>query len=138
MLAARVCARRCAAGADPGVLAEAMEAAREATRLGSPTLILQANAGFHEAVAVLSGHALLQETLAPVLSRNRWMMSQTTGRDAGQQCQEHQDLVDAIVRGDEQLAGMIMASHVEAGRVPSVEFVAAQQEQEKDDARRGA
>ena len=125
VLAARPAARRCAEGADPQELLEAMSAADEATHDASATRILQTNGRWHEAVAALSGHALLQETLAPVMSRNRWLMSQTAHRDADIQCREHHAIVDAITSGDETLAGMLMAAHVEAGRRPSLESVVA-------------
>lgn len=125
VLAARAAARRCAGGADAEVLVAAMAAAEEATSTGPATRVLRANAALHDAVAVLSGHALLQETLTPVLSRNRWLMSQTAHRDQTVQCQEHRALVAAITAGDEELAGLLMAAHVEAGRRPSRESVAA-------------
>lgn len=123
VLAARVAAQRCAEGGDPTTLLEAMAAAECATHRASSTAILKANAALHEAVATLSGHALLQEALAPVLARTRWLFAQTAGRDQGLQCQEHQALVNAITLGDATLAEALMAAHVEAGRLPSLTAV---------------
>jgi DNA-binding GntR family transcriptional regulator len=97
------------------------ERARLATDSGTATEIATANAAFHDAILQLAGNRLLDSLMSPISARVRWLFRLTSERDPAMLCQEHQELHDAIRSGSTELAASLAFSHVERGRVPSLE-----------------
>jgi DNA-binding GntR family transcriptional regulator len=121
--AAEEAARRHARGEEHDGLAAAVAASAEATERGSVEDIMLANAHFHAQVVDAARHELLSELMAPVLSRTRWLFAMTTFRDPHQEYRDHAEIHRAILDGNDRLAGMVMAAHIEAGRGPSLRAV---------------
>lgn len=130
-LAARRAAGRVAAGgSDP--LAAAMCDAERATAEGDAERILSANSAFHDALLHGSGNSLLELVSAPLTARTRWLFAITADRDPYEQQREHQAIHDAVAAGQVELAGLLAAAHVEAGRAPSVRLLAARTARAED------
>ncbi|MFE9243987.1 GntR family transcriptional regulator [Nocardiopsis sp. NPDC006938] len=108
--------------AHPG-LEEAMEATAHATETGSLEHIMTANAHFHAQVVEAAGHELLSELMVPVLSRSRWLFAMTAFRDPHLEFQAHHEIYAAVSTGNDRLARLTMAAHIEAGRGPSLQAV---------------
>ncbi|MET9709881.1 GntR family transcriptional regulator [Nocardiopsis alba] len=123
--AAERAARRYAEGYVHEGLTAAMEATAEATESGSLEHIMTANADFHASVVEAAGHGLLSELMAPVLSRSRWLFAMTAFRDPHLEFQAHHEIYHAISHGNDRLARLTMAAHIEAGRGPSLLAVGA-------------
>jgi DNA-binding GntR family transcriptional regulator len=96
-----------------------------ATDTGSPAEIAAANAAFHEAILRLSANRLLDSLMAPINARVRWLFRLTSERDPKLLCVEHRELHDAIRAGDTDLAASLAYVHVERGRRPSLDSLAA-------------
>lgn len=124
VLAARLAAQR-ARSQPSSDLAMAFERARMATESGSAAEIAAANAAFHEAILTLSDNRLLESIMAPISVRVRWLFRLTSERDPGLLCVEHRELHDAIQAGEADLAASLAYVHVERGRRPSLQSLAA-------------
>lgn len=106
-------------------LGEALDRAEVATESGSATEIAAANAAFHEAILRMSANRLLESLMTPINARVRWLFRLTSERDPKLLCAEHRELHDAIRAGDADLAASLAYVHVERGRRPSLESLAA-------------
>ena len=86
----------------------------EATRKGDTRALVRLDVRFHQMLWELSGHSLLQETLARLGRRLHCLQAIDVGfvvyRD--EVAPDHQRLVDAVRTGDPTVAGEAMAAHV--------------------------
>jgi DNA-binding GntR family transcriptional regulator len=125
VLAAKLAARECAAGASTerlvAVLAEAENAVagREAQR------IAEINSTLHDVILELSNNHLLQRTMFPISGRVRRLFHIVTDRDQAELHREHIALCEAIVSGNSRLAEALAFAHVEKSRQESMPIVAA-------------
>jgi DNA-binding GntR family transcriptional regulator len=124
VLAARLAAVR--ARTEPSEsLGDAFARAEVATDGGSAAEIAAANAAFHDAILRMSANRLLDAIMTPISARVRWLFRLTSERDPELLCAEHRELHDAIRAGDADLAASLAYVHVERGRRPSLESLAA-------------
>lgn len=124
-LAASTAARRYAVGEPHPGLDNAMERAEAATASADPQEILLANSEFHTELVSAAQHQMLTDAMGPVLARTRWLFAQTADRSAEVQAHEHHQIYEAIRSGQARLASAYMLAHVESGRQPSLEALAA-------------
>lgn len=129
VLAARLAAERCAAGADGTILSSALAAAEAAIETGSEQAIAAATSNFHDAVVELAESRLLSDLMVPVQGRVKRLFNIANDRDAIDLHREHYDLCDAVLRGQVRRAAALALAHVEHSRadtVPIFEQAAAQ------------
>jgi DNA-binding GntR family transcriptional regulator len=116
-IAAELAARRAAEGADVTALRDALDDARRPVSALPPST---RNSDLHEEIISLSGHALLARVSGLLSGRMRWLFRLTPERDTDAMWQEHREIVDAIVAGSAELAGLLTAAHVERARIESM------------------
>lgn len=110
--AARTNAER-AARLGPGYI----DAGRKAVASGSVPRMIAADMKFHAFIHELSGNSLIVPTLAPHLTYMQRVMGQVLSRDQKQPrgvWEEHEQLLDAISRGDADRAEALVRAHVTA------------------------
>jgi DNA-binding GntR family transcriptional regulator len=129
--ATRLAARRVAAGASPEAIGRAMDTAEQALASADVNWIAEANADFHEEIIRLAGNSLLSSMMRSVAGRDRWIFRMTSDRDPVVACREHHELCDAITAGDEAFAAAISYGHIERGRRPTLDVLAAVLPQER-------
>ncbi|UOQ57163.1 GntR family transcriptional regulator [Leucobacter allii] len=125
VLAARLAAARCAAGAEAERLVAALETAERAVEAGGGGAIADATSDFHDAVVELAGNRLLQDLMLPVRGRVKRLFHIADGRDDRDVHREHRELCDAIVRGQTERAAALALAHVEHSRADTVPLIAA-------------
>lgn len=111
-------ARLAAANAGPEALRRLRECVKPQTDPPSRT---EANAAFHRELAAAAGNPLLAQIMGPLEARMRWLFHLTVERDPAGQREEHAELLDALEAGDPDRAAAVALTHVEAGRVPTLE-----------------
>lgn len=114
-LAARLAARR-ADGEGAERLREVLARARDATDLGELDLLAAYNTEFHSLVVELSGNDYLGLLVAPMARRVQWVFRTSAATRAPHSWTEHEELLRAIVSGDEEYAEAVARSHVAAAR----------------------
>lgn len=82
-----------------------------AIALEDPTTLSDLNQQIHEDISKLAGNRHLAEVLSRLAGRLRWNPSQNS--DTERLLREHQDLVEAILKGDAEAASQAAALHVE-------------------------
>ncbi|MBL3699594.1 GntR family transcriptional regulator [Leucobacter luti] len=123
VLAARLAAARCAAGASGDGLVRALAAA-EGTITGDDShAIARATSDFHDAVVDLAGNALLRDLMLPIRGRVKRLFNIANERDDVDLHREHRDLCDAIVRGQVERAAALALAHVEHSRADTVPII---------------
>lgn len=123
VLAARLAAER--ADADGlKLLTAQLETARQATKRKDTPAIAAANAGFHTIIVDLAANPLLESILKPLEARTQWLFHLTKDRDAGVQCREHEEMLDAIASRDPDRAAESAFHHVHSGRDASLAMAA--------------
>lgn len=122
--AAASAATRVAAGADGSPLTAALAQAHEALASGDVELVSDLNARLHDEIVRLSGSALLERSLRPLRGLSRWVFGLSNNRPLEVHAREHDELVDAILKGQAALAEAIAVVHVEASRAPVTEGLA--------------
>ncbi|WP_017792625.1 GntR family transcriptional regulator [Leucobacter salsicius] len=120
VLAARLAAERCAAGADGSMLSDALAAAEAAIATGNGQAIARATSDFHGAVVQLANSSLLTDLMVPVQGRVNRLFNIANDRDAIDLHREHYDLCDAVLRGQVQRASALALAHVEHSRADTV------------------
>lgn len=120
VLAARLAAARCAAGASGEILERALAEAGGAVSGEDSHDIARATTDFHEAVVELAGNALLADLMLPVQGRVKRLFNIANERDDADLHREHRDLCDAIVRGQVERAAALALAHVEHSRADTV------------------
>lgn len=123
VLAARLAAER-ADSAGLEALAAQLDTARRATERRDKAAIAAANAGFHTRIVGLAANPLLESLLQPLEARTQWLFHLTNDRDAGVQCREHEELLDAIAAHDPERAARSAFHHVHSGRETSLAMAA--------------
>ncbi|MGV0852113.1 GntR family transcriptional regulator [Mycolicibacterium phlei] len=123
VLAARLAAER---ADDAGIeaLTAQLDTARRATRRGDEPAIAAANARFHSIIVELAANPLLESILKPLEARTEWLFHLTKDRDAGEQCREHEEMLDAIAGHDADRAAASAFHHVHSGRDVSLAMAA--------------
>jgi DNA-binding GntR family transcriptional regulator len=116
VLAARLAAQACAAGGSPAQLLELLAEAGEATDANDDAHIADVNSRLHEEILDLSGNRLLQKLMAPVNGHVRRLFHIATDRDQRELHREHTSIIDAIIRGQADLAAALSFAHVEQSR----------------------
>ncbi len=119
MLAARLAAER---ADDDGLktLTAQLDTARRATKRADTPAIAAANAGFHTIIVDLAANPPLESILKPVEARTQWLFHLAKNRDAGVQCQEHEEMLDAIANHDPDRAAESAFHRVHSGRDASL------------------
>lgn len=114
-LAARLAARRSdSAGRER--LSDVLERARAATESGDLDTLAACNTEFHSVVVELSGNDYLGLLVAPMALRVQWVFRTSAATRAPHSWTEHEELLRAIVAGDEDFAEAVARSHVAAAR----------------------
>lgn len=127
VLAARLAAIQCAAGAAGDELRTALERAERAV-VADPARtpeahnqeIADATSAFHEAIVELSGNALLRDLMPPISGRVKRLFHLANERDDLDLHREHRDLCDAILRGQGERAAALALAHVEHSRAETL------------------
>lgn len=114
-LAARLAARRSdAAGHER--LHDVLARARAATDRGALDELAACNTEFHSLVVELSGNDYLALLVAPMAQRVQWVFRSSAAVRAPHSWTEHEELLRAVVSGDEDYAEAVARSHVAAAR----------------------
>lgn len=119
VLAARLAAER-ADEAGLAALRARMQEAREAVARHDDPAVAAANSGFHRVLVEVAANPLLSGLMRPLEARVQWLFHLTRERDLVQQCDEHQELYDAIAARDAERAARIAFDHVTSGRADSI------------------
>jgi DNA-binding GntR family transcriptional regulator len=106
---------------------------RAAVAEGDPRAISRTSAAFHRCIVDLSGNQLLGTVMRPINSRVEWLFRITIGMDQQTACDEHGDLVRAILTGNADLAASIAREHIARSREPSVAILASLFDAERAD-----
>jgi len=125
VLAARLAAAACAAGASTTELFARLASAEGALETGDDRRIAAANSALHEEILRLSGNKLLISTMVPINGRVRRLFRLEAARDQRVLCAEHSRLVREIAEGNEERAASVASAHVEHSRAESIELFAA-------------
>jgi DNA-binding GntR family transcriptional regulator len=120
VLAARLAAGRAAQGSFDG-LRRLVGESRAALDVGDLNAAHEANSGFHDEIIAMSGNALLESMLEPLLGRLHWLFRQIS--DFEQVSAEHAFLCEAILSGDPQRAASAARSHVLSYRRQTLEYL---------------
>ncbi|MFE3449103.1 GntR family transcriptional regulator [Nonomuraea sp. NPDC059194] len=88
-----------------------------------------ANAELHALITALSGNKVLAELAAQVARRVRWYHTPVARQRGLASWREHEDLIDAIADGNEEMAAQIMREHTEHTRVAYLEQRKSQPEE---------
>lgn len=96
--------------------------ARAATEVGDEAGIAAANAAFHRTVVEIAGNPLLSAMMGPLEARVQWLFHLTRQRDPARQCEEHEELYEAIAAGDVERAQRCAFDHVRSGREVSIQL----------------
>jgi DNA-binding GntR family transcriptional regulator len=99
-------------------VADAFDATSRADDAG----IAAANAAFHRTVVEMAANPLLTSMMGPLEARVAWLFHLTRQRDPIQQCQEHQELYEALAAHDVPRAEHHAFAHVHSGRDLSIEL----------------
>jgi DNA-binding GntR family transcriptional regulator len=119
VLAARLAAER---HTDEGLsrLRSRMREARAAVARRDDPATAAANAGFHRDLVDIAANPLLSSLMRPLEARVQWLFHLTRQRDLVQQCDEHQELFDAVAARDADLAADLAFHHIASGREHSI------------------
>lgn len=113
-LAARLAARK-RTERDIADLADILERSHRALEAGRTSELTELNTEFHERVLSIAGNAYLREVMLRMRSRMQWIFAQTASSIRGRHSlDEHQQLADAVIGGDEERAAQLGTGHVAA------------------------
>ncbi|HKU32009.1 GntR family transcriptional regulator [Arthrobacter sp. NyZ413] len=116
VLAARLAAEACSKGASADRLREVLSEALQATEADEAVHIADVNSRLHEEILALSGNSLLQKLMTPVNGHVRRLFHIAADRDQHELHREHIAIVEAILRGQGDLAAALSYAHVEQSR----------------------
>jgi DNA-binding GntR family transcriptional regulator len=123
VLAARLAAQSCREGASGDPLRVALDRAREALQTAADAEIAAANSEIHVEILRLADNRLLDSLMVPVTGRVRRLFRLEAERDQHVLCQEHQDLCNAVLAGNVELAASLAFAHVEHSKTESLELM---------------
>ncbi len=106
-------------------LREALLRNRAAVRDADSRAISRTSASFHRCIVDLSGNQLLATIMRPINGRVEWLFRITVGLDQQSACDEHDELVRAILTGNVERAGSIAYEHIARCREPSVAILSS-------------
>lgn len=118
--AAACAARAVGRGRSAAPVADALTASEEVLGTADTLKIAEASTRFHEQVVALADNRLMSTLMGPVTQWMTWLFYLTSQRDSAKACAEHHELFEAILSGNERLAGAVAYAHIEAGRRPSL------------------
>ncbi len=110
-LNAKLAARR----HNPEQIAELQRILQDGARLadGNDTAALdRLNQGFHEALGMVAGNTVLRDIMRSLRDRTALLFSPKNRQRGRQNWDEHAAIVQAVVAGDAELAGLLAARHV--------------------------
>lgn len=86
----------------------------EAYQLGDSKRALALSVDFHRQLAILAGNSVMQEFLDDIIRRTPLVILTHIGSDSENRCrnQEHEQIVEAIAKGDARTAIKIMNAHL--------------------------
>lgn len=119
VLAVRLAAAR-ASAEGLARLREQMDLARSAIARRDDPRIAAANSAFHRVLVEVAANPLLSVMMGPLAARVQWLFHLTKQRDLVLQCEEHQEIYEAVAAGDADLAARHMFEHVTSGRAESI------------------
>lgn len=114
-LAARLAARH----ADSAAIARlkaVQDKARSATDAGELDVLAACNTEFHQCVVETGRNEYLSLLVAPMARRTQWVFRASAALRAPHSWTEHEELLRAIERGDEEYAEAVARAHVAAAR----------------------
>ncbi|MEV5072617.1 GntR family transcriptional regulator [Microbacterium sp. LMI12-1-1.1] len=123
VLAAKLAAQACAAGASSDELFARLARAEAALDAGGDRDIAAANSALHEEILDLSGNSLLIGLMGPINGRVRRLFRLEAERDQRVLCAEHREMCHAIADGNVEWAGALAYAHVEHSRVDSLRLM---------------
>ncbi|WP_265443544.1 GntR family transcriptional regulator [Flexivirga meconopsidis] len=100
-----------------------LDKARRATDAGDFAAISALNSDFHTEIVRLAGNALLHDMVRPMQWRVRWVFQLSAELRAPRSLSEHEQLCDAIARGEATVAGRIGGAHAERARTAALDAV---------------
>lgn len=121
--AAAAAARKVREGASTENLHAALRNSRASLESGDDLLISQASSEIHRQIAALSGNGLLLKMMDMIFARLVWVFYLTSRRDPAVAYEEHRRICDEILSGQERLSSSMMATHIEEGRVPTIDMI---------------
>lgn len=119
--AARLATRRVSQGASTDEMDRLVQHALSAVHRPDPLDVAESSTRFHQLVVAATGNDLLASLMVQITQRMTWLFYLTSSRDLGQACAEHRELVDALGSGNEELARSVAYSHIEKGRIPTLQ-----------------
>ncbi|BCY08675.1 GntR family transcriptional regulator [Actinoplanes sp. L3-i22] len=119
VLAARLAAERID---DAGLtrLRERMTAARDALARADDPATAAANSEFHRLIVTVAANPLLSAMMRPLEAKTQWLFNLTRRRDLIQQCDEHEEMYEAIAAHDAVRAAETAYEHIASGRAESI------------------
>jgi DNA-binding GntR family transcriptional regulator len=99
-----------------GELAGILDRARAATDAGNLDSLAELNTEFHSQVFQMTANSYLIGMAIPMVKRAQWLFRHSAANRAPHSWTEHQDLIEAIRAGDEELAESEARHHVLAAR----------------------
>lgn len=96
-------------------LRQHLQKEKQAYQIGDMQKGVHLSAGFHRLLAEMTGNRVLQEFLQDILNRTPLVMMSLSEIDANRGCvnHDHEHLVDALVKGDDDEAIAIMEQHLQ-------------------------
>lgn len=122
-LAARLAAARCASGVSGERLTEALSLAARALDVHVQGELAEATSDFHDELVDLAGSRLLQDLMLPVRGRVKRLFHLANTPDDRDLHHEHQELCDAVVKGQVERAGALALAHVEHSRIETMQML---------------
>ncbi|MFE7423498.1 GntR family transcriptional regulator [Rhodococcus sp. NPDC057529] len=123
--AARCAAENVAQGASMASLDATMRRTEQLMGKDEPLLIPAVNATFHMDIVELSGNGLLMSVMKSLMGRVHWLFRLTWHHNPAVSCAAHRDLCNAIRDGNGRLAEASAFTHIEHGRKPTLDRLAA-------------
>lgn len=124
VLAAKLAAQACAAGASADELFRRLAATEKELEHGTDAQIAAANSAFHDEILTLTGNSLLIGLMRSLNGRVRRLFRLEAERDQRVLAAEHTELCQAIADGNAEWAGTLAYAHVEHSRADSLRLMA--------------
>ncbi len=119
--ATRLATQRVKAGiANPARLEKLLGESTHSFQSGDAVGGLKSNLAFHDEIVRLGNNALLVDFLQPMIGRMEWVFGLTHASREASQTHEHQQLFDAVLSGNAELAAAQAYSHIELAREPTL------------------
>ncbi len=90
-----------------------LEEGRQATAQGNTDALVAVNAQVHDLIATGAGNEVLGDLVRSLRDRTALLFAPINRMRAGQNWSDHSQILQAIVAGDAELAGLLAARHVQ-------------------------